>query len=57
MSKIMNEGNSILKEEFENALRGLKANKASGVDLIAAQPLQNLGYAEKNMLFKLVCDM
>ena len=48
---------SILKEEFEKALRGLKANKAPGVDLTAAELLQNLRQVEKNMLFKLVCDM
>ena len=50
-------GNSILKEECENALRGLKANKAPGVDLIAADLLQSLGQAENNMLFRLVYDM
>ena len=48
---------SILREEFEKALKGLKANKAPGVDLIAAELLQNSGQAEKNILFKLVCDM
>ena len=30
-------GNSILKEEFEKTLRGLKVNKAPEVDLIAAE--------------------
>ena len=32
-------GDSILKKEFEKALRGLKTNKAPGVDLIAAELL------------------
>ena len=50
-------GDSILKEEFEKALRDMKANKAPGVDLIAAEILQNLGQAEKIILFKLLCDM
>ena len=36
---------------------GLKANKDPGVDLIAAELLQNLGQAEKIILFKLFCDM
>ena len=48
---------SILKEEFEKALRGLKSNKAPGVDLIAAELLQNLGQAEENVSFKLVCEV
>ena len=43
-----------MKEEFENALRGLKSNKAPTVYLIAAELLQNLGQAEKNMIFELV---
>ena len=34
-------GDSISKEEFEKALRGLKANKASGVEIIAAELLQS----------------
>ena len=38
-------------------MRGLKANKASGVDLIAAELLQNLGQAGKYILFKLFCDL
>ena len=38
-------------------LRDLKANKAPGADLIVVEILQNLGQAEKNVLFKLVCDM
>ena len=50
-------GDFILKEEFEKALRSLQANKAPGVDLIAAELLQNLEQAEKIFLFKLVCDM
>ena len=36
-----NRGYSILKEESQNALRGLKANKASGVNLIPGELLQN----------------
>ena len=36
-------GDSILKEEFENSMKGLKANIAPGVELIAAELLQNLG--------------
>ena len=36
-----------LKGKFEKSLRGLKANKAPGVDLIAAEFLQNLEEAEK----------
>ena len=47
----------VLNEELEKALRGLKANKAPGVNLISAQLLQNLGQAEKNILFKLVCNL
>ena len=47
----------IRKEEFENALRGLKANKAPGVDLMSEELLQTLRQAEKNMLLKLVCDV
>ena len=39
------------------ALRGLKANKAPGVDLIAVQLPQTLEQAEKNIIFKSVCDM
>ena len=39
------------------ALRGLKANKAPGLDLISAELLQNLGQAENDILLKLVCDM
>ena len=35
---------------FEKALRGVKENKTPGVDLIAAELLQNLGQAEKNVL-------
>ena len=35
----------------------VKANESSGVDLIAAELLQNLGQAKKNILFKLVCDV
>ena len=50
-------GDSLLKGEFEKALRGLKANKVPGVDLIAAELLRNLGQAEKIILFKLVCDI
>ena len=46
-----------MKEEFENTLRGLKSNKAPEVNLIAAKLLQNLGQAEKNLLFKFVCDL
>ena len=38
-------------------MRGLKANKAPGVDLLAAELLKNLGQAEKNILFKFLCDM
>ena len=41
-----------LKEEFEKALRGLKANKASEIDLIVAEFLQNLEQADK-----LFCDL
>ena len=50
-------GDSILKEEFKNALRGLKANKAQGVDLISVELLQNLGQVEKNTLFNVVYNM
>ena len=50
-------GDSILKKEFEKALRRLKANKVLGVNLIAAELRQNLGQAEKITLFKLVCDL
>ena len=50
-------GDSILKEEFRKALRGLKANKAPEVDLIAAGLLHNLRKAEKIILFKLVFDV
>ena len=50
-------GDSILNEEFEKALRGLKENKRPGVDLIAAELVQNLGHAENIILSKLVCDM
>ena len=41
---------SILKEEFDNALRGLKENKAPGVNPIAVELLQNLKQAEKIIL-------
>ena len=38
-------------------MRGLEANKAPGVDLIASELLQNLGQAGKYILFKLFCDL
>ena len=40
-------GNSIYQDQFKRALRDLKANKPPGVDLIAAELLQNLEQAEK----------
>ena len=39
----------MLKEEFEKALRGLKANEAPGIDLITAELLKNSGQAEKTL--------
>ena len=58
-NKVQNDdmGDSISKKEFEKALKGMKVNKASGVDLIAAELLQNLWQAGIIILFKLVCDM
>ena len=47
----------ILREELEKALRGLIANKAPGVYLIAAELLQKLGQAEMTISFELVYDM
>ena len=55
--KDYNREDSILKKEFEKALKGLKANETPGVDLKATELLQNSKQAEKNILLKLVCNM
>src|SRR5436190_16121652 len=48
-------GDSILKEEFELALKELKKNKAPGIDDVPAELLQNASHKVKDHLFELIC--
>lgn len=48
---------SILRSEFEYALKIMKANKAPGPDYINTELLQYAGTKTKKELFKLIHDM
>lgn len=52
-----NEGAPILKEEFDQVLKTKKTRKASGVDNVSKELIQNAGTKIHNELFKLINDM
>jgi hypothetical protein len=49
-----NEGAPILREEFNQVLQRMKTKKASGVDNISTELIQNAGTKIQNELFNLV---
>jgi hypothetical protein len=48
-------GDSILREEFNEALKELKKNKAPGIDEVPAELIQNASDKVKDQLYKLTC--
>ena len=50
-------GASILKSEFDAAVRDLRKNKAPGIDDIPAELIKNAGEKVLTQLYKIVCDM
>jgi hypothetical protein len=50
-------GDTILKSEFERAVKDLRENKASGVDDIPAELIRSSGKRTQDKLFKLICAM
>ena len=49
------EGESILREEFDQALKDMKGNKAAGIDEIPIELIKYAGARVKDRLFRLVC--